>query len=216
MTNEHAIDVALVEDNDLFRKTLSGVINRSPNLNCRHAFESAEKALRVMEREEWAPDIILLDIGLPGMNGIASISKIKSLSPASKIIMLTIHDDDDNVFRAICSGASGYLLKDASPHEIIHAMKSVLQGAAPMNAYIAKKVLDLFRKLAAPPAHYGLTGREKEILKLLVDGFSKKQIAATLFLSYHTVDTHLRNIYQKLEVHTRSGAVAKALKERLL
>ncbi|RMF58741.1 MAG: DNA-binding response regulator [Calditrichaeota bacterium] len=210
------IDVLLVEDNDLFRKTLLNVINRSARLTCRDAFVCGEDALRALEEQGLAPDVVLLDIGLPGMNGVECIPQIKSLSPASKIVMLTIHDDDDNVFKAICAGASGYLLKDAPAEEIVLAIESVLQGGAPMNSHIAKKVLDLFKKLAAPPANYGLTIREKEILKLLVEGLSKKQIAAKLFLSYHTVDTHIRNIYQKLEVHTRSGAVAKALKEHLL
>ena len=216
MMDAEMIDVLLVEDNDLFRKTLTSVINRSDRLQCRDAFVSGEDALSALEKHGLAPDIVLLDIGLPGINGIECIPRFKALSPASKIVMLTIHDDDDNVFKAICSGASGYLLKDAPAEEIVIAIESVLQGGAPMNSHIAKKVLDLFKKLAAPPANYGLTIREKEILKLLVEGLSKKQIAAKIFLSYHTVDTHIRNIYQKLEVHTRSGAVAKALKEHLL
>ncbi|RMH95856.1 MAG: DNA-binding response regulator, partial [Calditrichaeota bacterium] len=142
MIDYDKIDVLLVEDNDLFRKTLIGVINRSDSLRCRDAFVSGEDALRALEEQSLAPDIVLLDIGLPGINGVECIPKVKSLSPASKIVMLTIHDDDDNVFKAICAGASGYLSKDAPAEEIVLAIESVLQGGAPMNSHIAKKVLD--------------------------------------------------------------------------
>ena len=149
MMDADTMDILLVEDNDLFRKTLISVINRSDRLRCEDAFVSGEEAIRALEEQGLAQDIVLLDIGLPGINGIACIPQIKSLSRVSKIVMLTIHDDDDNVFKAICSGASGYLLKDAPAEEIVLAIESVLQGGAPMNVHIARKVLDLFKKLAA-------------------------------------------------------------------
>ncbi len=214
--NGKNIEVIVVEDNSMFRKALVDVLNKSESMYCRHSYGTAEDALSDIESKELLPDIVLLDIGLPGMNGIECISHIKRLSPDSKVIMLTIHDEDDNIFRAICSGAAGYLLKDASTEEIAQSIQSVIMGGAPIDAHIAKKILDIFKKLTAQPTEYGLTNREKEILKLLVKGLSKKKIAETLFISFHTVDTHIRKIYEKLEVHNRSGAIAKALKERLV
>ena len=214
--NDELIKVLIIEDNDLFRKSLTNVINKSSKMKCAGAYISAEDALKDIEQKELKPQVVLMDIGLPGITGVECISYIKDLSHETKIIMLTIHDDDDNIFKAVCSGAAGYLLKDMHPDKIIESIEEVLSGGAPMNSNIAKKVLDLFKNMTAPVASYDLTSRENEILKLLVDGLSKKQIAEKIFLSYHTVDVHIRHIYEKLEVHTCSGAVAKALKERLL
>ena len=214
--NNDLIKVLIIEDNDLFRKSLANVINKSSKMKCAGAYISAEDALKDIEQKELKPQVVLMDIGLPGITGVECISYIKDLSRETKIIMLTIHDDDDNIFKAVCSGAAGYLLKDMHPGKIIESIEEVLNGGAPMNSNIAKKVLDLFKNMTAPVASYDLTDRENEILKLLVDGLSKKQIAEKIFLSYHTVDVHIRHIYEKLEVHTLSGAVAKALKERLL
>lgn len=208
--------VLIIEDNDLFRKSLANVINKSSKMKCAGSYISAEDALKDIEQKELKPQVVLMDIGLPGITGVECISYIKDLSRDTKIIMLTIHDDDDNIFKAVCSGAAGYLLKDMPPDKIIESIEDVLHGGASMNSNIAKKVLDLFKNMTAPVASYDLTSREQEILKLLVDGLSKKQIAEKIFLSYHTVDVHIRHIYEKLEVHTCSGAVAKALKERLL
>jgi DNA-binding NarL/FixJ family response regulator len=214
--SDEIIKVLIIEDNDLFRKSLTNVINKSSKMNCAGSYISAEDALKDIEQKELKPQVVLMDIGLPGITGVECISYIKDLSHETKIIMLTIHDDDDNIFKAVCSGAAGYLLKDMHPDKIIESIEEVLDGGAPMNSNIAKKVLDLFKNMTAPVASYDLTSRENEILKLLVDGLSKKQIAEKIFLSYHTVDVHIRHIYEKLEVHTCSGAVAKALKERLL
>ena len=208
--------VLIIEDNDLFRKSLANVINKSRKMKCAGSYISAEDALKDIEQKELKPEVVLMDIGLPGITGVECISYIKDLSHETKIIMLTIHDDDDNIFKAVCSGAAGYLLKDMPPDKIIESIEDVLSGGAPMNSNIAKKVLDLFKNMTAPVASYDLTDRENEILKLLVDGLRKKQIAEKIFLSYHTVDVHIRHIYEKLEVHTLSGAVAKALKEHLL
>ena len=213
---DELIKVLIIEDNDLFRKSLANVINKSSKMKCAGAYISAEDALKDIEQKELKPQVVLMDIGLPGITGVECISYIKDLSRETKIIMLTIHDDDDNIFKAVCSGAAGYLLKDMPPDKIIESIEDVLSGGAPMNSNIAKKVLDLFKNMTAPVASYDLTDRENEILKLLVDGLSKKQIAKIIFLSYHTVDVHIRHIYEKLEVHTLSGAVAKALKEHLL
>jgi DNA-binding NarL/FixJ family response regulator len=210
------IEILIIDDNALFRKTLAGVINCSGRMVCEYAFASCEEALEAIASEGLAPHVALLDIGLPGMSGVEGLPHLKKLLPEIKTIMLTIHDDDDNVFKAICAGASGYLVKDSPSRKILEAIEEVTSGGAPMNAHIAKKVLDMFKQLAPPPGDYDLTGREKEILRLLVDGLSKKEIAARLPLSYHTVDSHLRHIYEKLEVHTRGGAVAKAVTEKLI
>lgn len=209
------ISLWIVEDDDLFRKSVRSVINETADIRCEQAFRSCEDILKLLETE-YAPEVILMDIGLPGMDGIDGLKRVKSISPSTDIIMLTIHEEDEKVFRAICSGANGYLLKSSTPSEIIDAIKEVLGGGAPMNAQIARKVLTMFSKLAAPKGEYGLTVREKEILRFTTEGLTKKGIAEKLFLSYFTIDTHLKNIYTKLQVHTRSGAVAKVLKENLL
>jgi DNA-binding NarL/FixJ family response regulator len=213
---ERKIDILIIEDNNLFRKTLGDFINQSSEMICRYRFVSCEDALEKIASEELLPDIVLLDIGLPGIDGVEGILHLKKLIPASKIIMLTIRDDDESIFRAICNGASGYLLKDSSSDKILESIKEVLSGGAPMNSSIASKVLKMFREFVPEQGDYNLSPREKEILRLLVDGLNKKQIAEKIFLSYHTVDAHIRNIYNKLEVHSSRSAVAKALKENLI
>jgi DNA-binding NarL/FixJ family response regulator len=209
-------DVIIIEDNELLRDSLKEAINKSSSINCINAFGSGEAALEFIESEELVPDIILLDIGLPGMSGIELIPELKKLSPSSKIIIITIHDDDENVFNAICAGASGYLLKDLSSDSIVNSISEVMSGGAPMNSHIAKKVLNMFRDQNIKSEGYDLSEREKEILSHLIEGLSKKQIADKIFLSHHTVDSHIRNIYAKLEVHSRSSAISKAIKEKLL
>jgi DNA-binding NarL/FixJ family response regulator len=210
------VEILLIEDNKIFRKTLGDIINKSGKMICQHAYGSCEDALQAIEEEDLAPAVILLDIGLPGMNGVQGIPHLKKMIPGAKIIILTIHDDDDNVFNAICAGADGYLLKDSSSEKIVEQISEVQSGGAPMNAHIASKILDMFKKMAPSQGEYHLTNREREILKYLVDGLAKKEISDKLFISYHTVDNHVRNIYEKLEVHSSSSAVAKALKENLL
>jgi DNA-binding NarL/FixJ family response regulator len=209
------ISLWIVEDDELFRKSMQSVINDTADIRCERGFSTCEEFLDVLETE-FAPEVVLMDIGLPGMDGIDGLKRIKSISPATDIIMLTIHVEDEKIFRAICSGANGYLLKSSTSEEIIHAIREVLGGGAPMNAQIARKVLLMFSELAAPKADYGLTDREKEVLVFITKGLTNKAIADKLFLSYFTVDTHLKNIYTKLQVHTRSGAVGKVLKENLL
>jgi len=209
-------DVIIIEDNELLRDSLKEAINKSSSINCSNAFGSGEAALEFIESEELVPDIILLDIGLPGMSGIELIPELKKLSPSSKIIIITIHDDDENVFNAICAGASGYLLKDLSSDSIANSISEVVNGGAPMNSHIAKKVLNMFRDQNIKSEGYDLSEREKEILSHLIEGLSKKQIADKIFLSHHTVDSHIRNIYAKLEVHSRSSAISKAIREKLL
>jgi DNA-binding NarL/FixJ family response regulator len=205
----------LVEDNERFRASIQDLINETEELRCALAVRSCEEALEHLDTET-APDVMLMDIGLPGLDGIEGIRKVKAIAPSIQVIMLTVFDDNEKIVQAICAGASGYLLKSAAPDRIIESLKEILNGGSPMNAQIARKVLDMFAAIAAPKGEYAVTNAEKLVLRLLVDGEPKKQIAHQLGVSFHTVDTHLRNIYTKLQVHSRSGAVAKALKERLL
>jgi len=210
-----SVSLWLVEDDPLFRTAVHALVNQTDGMRCEHAFTSCEEALKLLEKE-YAPEVMLMDIGLPGMSGIEGVKLIKAISPATDIIMLTIYEEDEKVFKAICAGADGYLLKSSPSEEIVQAIKEVIGGGAPMNAQIARKVLDMFSGLAAPKNDYSLTEREKEILRLMTDGLTKKVIADKLFVSYFTIDTHLKNIYAKLHVHSGRGAVAKVLKENLL
>jgi DNA-binding NarL/FixJ family response regulator len=214
-TPEEDLTVWLVEDNELFRSSIRDLINETPGIRSVLAARSCEEALSRLETDP-APDVMLMDIGLPGLDGIEGIRRVKSIAPSIRVIILTVFDDNEKVFQAICAGASGYLLKSAPPGKIIESLMETLSGGAPINAQIARKMLDMFARIAAPRGDYEITRAEKEILRLLVEGEPKKQIAHQLGVSFHTVDTHLRNIYTKLQVHSRSGAVAKALKERLL
>lgn len=205
----------IIEDHAAFRGTLVRVLNAEDGLQCTHDFDSCEKALAALDRDD-APDVILLDVGLPGMSGLEGIRLIKERSPKTLVVVLTVFEDDDKVFSAICAGAAGYLLKTSSAAEITQAVRDALGGGSPMTSRIARRVLDMLSKLAPKQSDYGLSDREKEILQLMVTGLIKKEIAERLSLSVHTVDTYLRRIYEKLEVNTRTGAVAKALKEGLV
>jgi DNA-binding NarL/FixJ family response regulator len=205
----------LVEDHEDARRAVMRALKRAPDISCPCAFASCEEALDCLRRQT-PPQVILLDVRLPGMNGIEGISHIKAIAPDVHVLMLTVYDDHEKVFSAICAGASGYLLKTDDHDAIIAAIKNVIGGGAPMNPRVAKLVLDMFAKMAAPNrAEYGLSEREREVLELMVKGLIKKEIADNLGLSYHTVDNHLRSVYTKLHVHTRAGAVAKAVGERL-
>ena len=209
-----AITIWLIEDNHTFRKTVARVLNTSEGLECSQQFSNAEDALDALAGGA-VPEVILLDVELPGQSGIDAISVIKSIAPSTRIVMLTAFDDHDKIFRAICAGASGYLLKTAPVERIEGSIQEALHGGAPLTPQVAQKVLKMFSGMAQPKQDYGLTVREQKILELMTQGLIKKEIADQLDLSYHTVDTHLRNIYTKLHVHTRTGAVAKALKEHL-
>lgn len=218
MNDDRPMTVWLVEDNRLFRHSLAQLIDQTEGMRCPVAVESCERMLEELQSRE-SPDIALMDIGLPGMSGIDGTREIRSRAPGTRVIMLTVQEEDEKVFHAICAGASGYLLKPLAPERILAAIREVRSGAAPINGYIARKVLDMFSRFAAAPRErdpYRLTAREREILALVVDGLIMKEIAARLGLSYHTIDTHLRSIYEKLHVHSRTAVVAKALRERIL
>ena len=205
----------IVEDHAAFRRTLVRVLNAEADLQCARDFDSCEKLLAALAKPD-VPDLILLDVGLPGMSGLEGIRLIKERAPKSLVVILTVFEDDDKVFQAICAGAAGYLLKTSSGADITQAVRDALAGGSPMNPRIARRVLEMFSKLAPKQNDYGLSEREKEILQLMTTGLIKKEIADKLTLSVHTVDTYLRRIYEKLAVNTRTGAVAKALKEGLV
>ena len=209
------ITVWIIEDNARYRTSLSEIINKHTGWICPETFSCCEDALKAL-KDLFPPEVFLLDIGLPGMSGVEGITHFKKITPSSHIIVLTICDDSNSVFNAICAGASGYLLKESSSDKIIDSIRDVLAGGAAMNAQIAKKVMDFLAQAKNSKGEYGLTDREKEILRLAVDGKNKKQIASTLFVSYHTVNTHLKNIYKKLQVSTSAGAVSKVIRENLL
>jgi DNA-binding NarL/FixJ family response regulator len=213
---DHRAAVWVIEDSTLYRETVCELIEHSERLRCTQRLASCEDALMLLQEGRELPRLILMDLGLPGMNGIDGTRAIRRQSPSIPVVMLTVHQSNDRIFEAICAGASGYLLKSATGDEILHGLEDVLDGGAAMDGQIARRVLDMFSRMAAPQADYGLSHRERQILQRLVDGRTKNQIAAQLFLSPHTIDGHVRNIYTKLHVHNRSGAVAKALREHLL
>jgi DNA-binding NarL/FixJ family response regulator len=207
--------VWIIEDNAQFGRQLSSLLNLSNEFHCSQTLTACEPALDLL-RDDVLPDIILMDLGLPGMNGIEGIREIKVLAPVVNVVVLTVFEDSETIVQAISAGASGYLLKSSSLDTTIDALKTILFGGAPMSPQVAKKILGLFSNTARPNPEYNLSKREKQILTFLVDGLIKKEIAAKLDVSFHTIDHHLRNIYSKLHVQSRSGAVAKALKEKLL
>jgi len=208
-------EIWIVEDNIFFQKCLIELINSEADLVCSRSFNSCEKTLQHLKLD-MHPSIILLDIGLPGMSGLDGIQKFKQLAPSTQIIIITVHEDSDSIFQAICAGAAGYLLKNSPVEKIIEAIHDVQNGGSPINAQIARKVLTSFAALNSPSPDYNLTDREREILLQMINGLTKKEIGKKLSLSHHTIYTHVRKIYERLHVNKRSSAVAKALKQRIL
>jgi DNA-binding NarL/FixJ family response regulator len=212
-TNVEPISVWLVEDHELFRNSVTRVLARAPDLKPR-AFGDCEAALAAMQAGE-PPHVMLLDIGLPGMSGLEGITRFKSLSPRTHIIILTSFDDQKKIGTAIQSGASGYLLKTTEADRIEESIRQVLEGGAALDSRIARHVFAMLTENVSL-RDYGLTPREQEVLQALVAGQTMKAIAADFGVSFYTVDTHLRRIYAKLDVQSRTHAVTKALKERLV
>jgi DNA-binding NarL/FixJ family response regulator len=216
MSEGTPITVWLVEDNARFRATVARALESLPDVRCTAQHGAGEPALEALASGEPAPDVVLLDVGLPGMSGLDLLPRLRAAAPTIKVVLLTVFEDHDRVFQALSAGAAGYLLKTASLDEIATAIREVVAGGAPINPRIARRVLDLFARFPARAPDYGLTPREQEILQLVVAGLIKKEIAGRLGISYHTVDAHLRRVYEKLEVNTRQAAVAKALREGLV
>jgi DNA-binding NarL/FixJ family response regulator len=209
------IQVWLIEDHKTYGERLARALNRLDGIACPQRFTACEDAFAALTSET-PPHVLLLDVGLPGINGIDALVQLRQLAPGTAIVILTVFEDDDKIFRAICAGAAGYLLKTSSTEDIAAALRSAATGGSPINPTIARRVLDMFSQANPPQKDYGLTPREKEILQLLVQGHSTKEAAARLEISYHTADGYIRDIYEKLQVNTRSGVVAKALKEGLV
>jgi len=209
MDGDETIAVSVVEDNDEVREALVTLIAESPGLVLLAAYPSCEDALRSLAADP--PDVLLMDIELPGISGIEGVEKIRAITPGIDIIMLTVHKDEELVFRSLCAGATGYLLKTTTPARILESIRDVRTGGAPMSSSIARRIVESFRRTSSP-----LTDRESDVLSLLCKGHSYKMIADALFISEQTVHFHIKNIYQKLQVHSKSEAVAKAIKERLV
>lgn len=209
------LGVVLIEDMKDVREGLSVLINGTAGFRCTGAYRTMEDALAGVKPT--GTDVILTDIGLPGMSGIDGIRALRERMPDVPILALTVYDSDNQVFQALCAGASGYLLKNTPPARLLESLKEVAAGGAPMSPEVAKRVLRLFRDFQPPvQATYRLTPQEHELLKLLVDGHHKKTAAAALGISVNTVSFHLKHIYEKLQVHSKTEAVAKALRERII
>lgn len=209
------IAVAIVEDSPDIRLGTSYILRSSKQCMVVGEYETAEELID--EFEGIRPDVVLMDLGLPGMSGIEAIEQLKRQHPRLEVVVLSVFEDDDNVFRALCAGASGYIAKPASPQQLVDAVEHAFSGGTPMSPHIARKVLEMFKQNVPPSkADYNLTTRELEVLDFLVKGDDYKSIAEKLFLSLFTVRAHIRNIYDKLHVHSKSQAVAKALKENVI
>lgn len=208
------IRVVLVEDMREVREGLTVLINGTSGFQCVASYRTMEDALAGINDP---PNVILTDIGLPGISGIEGTRILRQRFPDVPILALTIYDNDDKVFDALCAGATGYLLKNTPPARLLESVREAFEGGAPMSPEIARRVVRLFREFR-PPDHapYHLTPQETELLKLLVDGHHYKTAAHELGISTNTVSFHLRNIYAKLQVHSKTEAVAKALREHLI
>jgi DNA-binding NarL/FixJ family response regulator len=205
------IRIAIVEDNKVIRESLAAYVHMDPELRCVCACGTAEEALEALPRER--PDVVLMDIQLPNQSGIECTARLKQLLPEVRIIMVTVYGDPDVIFKALRAGACGYLLKRCTPEELISAVREVQQGGAPMSREIARKVISHFQELPRTPDASSevenLSPREREILDLLTQGFSDKEIADKLGVKHGTVRWHLQNVYEKLHVRSRTEAALK-------
>ena len=208
------LNLWLIEDHAALRASLAWKIEEArPGWGVR-GFGSCEAALT--EPEQPAPEVILLDLGLPGMGGLAGLPKLRERWPTAEVLVFTVFDDAEKIYAAVCAGASGYLLKSEPVSGILRAVEEVMQGGSPMHPQVARKVLERLSGRIKPEPGTVLSERERSVLLLTAEGLTKKEIAARLELSVHTVDNYLRRIYRKLHVNTLQGAVAKALKEGLV
>lgn len=207
--------VVVIEDLREIREGLVVLINGTPGFECVASYGMMETALARIESN--APDVILTDLGLPKMSGIEGIKRLREIFPEIPIIALTIYDNDREIFNALCNGANGYLLKNTPPARLLEALKEAVEGGSPMSPAIASRVVKLFRQFR-PPEHadYRLTPQEITLLKLLIEGHHKKTAAREMEISIHTISFHLKNIYEKLQVHSKTEAVAKVLREKVI
>lgn len=207
------ITVVVVEDTDEIRNALRVLINGSEGFSCEDVFSNAEDAL--LNLPGLQPDVVLMDINLPGKNGIDCVKELVNKIPSTQFMMCTVYDDDDNIFEALSAGATGYILKRTSPAQILEAIRDLYEGGSPMSGEIARRVVSSLQKKNKPSDVTGiLTEREKEILDYLSKGFLYKEIAAELYISKETVKRHIHNIYEKLQVQTRTEALNKAFSHK--
>ena len=203
--------ISIVEDNEQLRGTLVKLIDREEGLKCVSNYGDAESALAGLPNDK--PNVVLMDINLPGINGVECVRRLKQLLPETLAIMLTAYEDTENIFNALAAGAAGYLLKRAPRAEILDAIRDVCKGGSPMTSHIARLVVQSFQKTApSAPVGENLSTREQEVLDCLSQGFLYKEIAEKMGISYETVHTYIRRIYEKLQVRTRTEAVAKFLR----
>jgi DNA-binding NarL/FixJ family response regulator len=206
------ISVSIIEDDRRVRESLAVLINGAENLRCLSTHATGEEAVQEISHKK--PDVVLMDINLPAMSGIECVRKLKAQMPRLQILMLTMYEDDEKVFQSLVAGASGYLVKRTSPAELLKAIEEVHRGASPMSGKIARTVVEYFQKLQSDsPRQQYLSRREEEILNLLAKGYRYKEIADALSISFETVRSHLKNIYDKLHVHSRTEAVVKYLRK---
>jgi DNA-binding NarL/FixJ family response regulator len=214
-TDNKPIRTMIIEDQKDLRDALSTLINYTPGFTCTGAFRSMEEAIARIKYD--VPDVVLSDIGLPGMNGIEGIKILKESYPKLIILMLSVYDDDERIFDALCTGASGYLLKHTPPVKLLESLREAVTGGAPMSPEIAMKVIKLFRDIRPPErVDYELTPHETRLLKLIVEGHNYTTAAEELGVKFSTIKFHMQNIYDKLQVHSKSEAVSKALRDRIV
>ncbi len=209
------IKVLIYEDNPQLREGLTMLISGSDGFDVLAAFKNCNNA--VEEVQAFKPNVILMDIDMPGVNGLEGLKKIREVDSDVKILMLTVFDDNRNVFQAISNGANGYILKKTPPGKLLEYISEAQSGGAPMTASVATQVLKMFSSMNNEKGEdYNLSDREKQVLQLLVDGYSYKMIAGEMFIAIDTVRSHIKKIYEKLHVNSKSEAVAKAFKDRIV
>jgi DNA-binding NarL/FixJ family response regulator len=209
------IRIAIFDDNQVFIEGMKILLMGNENFLLVGSFNNAIKSIQKITKCQ--PDVVVMDIKMPEVSGIQAVKEIKEVFPQIQILMQTVFEDDDKVFSAICAGASGYLLKGTSPDDMLKALQEVYDGGSPISPQIARKVLGLFQnQFCFSDQFYDLSNREKDVLKLLVEGMSYKMIAESLNISYHTVNAHIRKIYDKLHVNSSQEAISKALKQKLV
>jgi DNA-binding NarL/FixJ family response regulator len=215
MAEAAALKIGIIEDQPKIREGLRSLIDGTVGYRCVGSFGSMEEALAKVNYD--LPDVLLVDIGLPGMSGIEGTRRLKDQHPGLAVLMLTVYDDDRRIFDAMCAGACGYLLKKTPPARLLESLKEVMGGGAPMSPEVARRVVALFREIRPPEqADYQLTPHEIRILALLVEGYNYKTAGDELGVSINTIRFHMRSIYEKLQVHSKSEAVAKALRNRII
>lgn len=212
---QNTIKTAIIEDIQEIREGLAMLIKYTDGFACTGAYRSIEEALEKLKFN--VPEVLLSDIGLPGMNGIEGIRIFKERFPKLQILMLTVYDDDERIFDALCAGASGYLLKRTPPAKLLENIREAVGGGSPMSPEVASRVIKLFREFNPPErSDYDLTPHEIRLLKLLIEGHNYSTAAKKLNVSYNTIKFHVRHIFEKLQVHSKSEAVVKALRDRLV